>query len=842
MKATGGRELELIDPHSDNMLGMNWAGSDETQKTTNLWTLVEHTGVLDHGRNAADELQILLESGGECLIDSIEVFNTSGVNRVSNGDFESDLSGWIIQGNHKETTLETTEGYTGSQSMHLRAQRKGDHSVNRVETDFTSAFAQGETATIRARVRWLCGHPGVLFRMHGNWLEAVGDLTVPYNLGTPGAQNSCYAANTGPAIDDVNHAPVLPAAAEDIVVTARVYDPDGLASVTLRYRNDTAAPAVTNSVAMTDDGTGGDARAGDGIYSATIPGQALNQTVAYHVEATDSHASPASNSFPESVPLHECLVMFGQVDPNGSFPTYRFWVTEANRIEWATRQKLSDTLIPGTLVYGNHRVIHEAGGRYRGSPFIRKSGNPETLNTSFVLYSNKDEVLIGSRSFNLDRLEGDDCYQRERVSLWLADQIDIPFFNQRHVHVYFNEHRKGVVYGDSHQPNDDFVGAWWPEGDGGSLHKIDDWFEFNDAAQVSKEFNVNGQLVLYTTTGGAKKKARYRWSWRKENVGGLDDDYSDFFELIDVMNLDHTSDEYAAQVPLIVDYEEWMRVLAIEHIIRNWDSFGSRRGKNMSIYKPRNDRWKMLMWDLDHSHLTGNPNENKLFDINCPTMKNKFFKHPPFLRAYWQGIYDTAIGPMTAALCDPVMDAYYEAMQLNGVTVVDPDVALKQWIADRRAFLLGQVNSVDASLEITTNSGNDYDTTDSIITLTGTAPVAAHTIKINDEPYVMTYSSVTEWSCQVGLNLGANTLVVKGYDLDGDLVATDSITVTLTDPTISPVGWLVINEIMYHPTNSAAEFVEIHNQSDTVPFDLSGWRFHLPGRFDHSPDQLCRGR
>ena len=37
-----------------------------------------------------------------------------------------------------------------------------------------------------------------------------------------------------------------------------------------------------------DNGTGGDAMAGDGIFSATIPGQAANTIVAFYISATDS--------------------------------------------------------------------------------------------------------------------------------------------------------------------------------------------------------------------------------------------------------------------------------------------------------------------------------------------------------------------------------------------------------------------------------------------------------------------------------------------------------------------------------------------------------------------------
>src|SRR5262249_21376079 len=42
----------------------------------------------------------------------------------------------------------------------------------------------------------------------------------------------------------------------------------------------------------------------------------------------------------------------------------------------------------------------------------------------------------------------------------------------------------------------------------------------------------------------------------------------------------------------------------------------------------------------------------------------------------------------------------------------------------------------------------------------------------------------------------------------------------------TPVGQVVINEIMYQPALPAAQFVELHNNSSTITFDLSGWQFN----------------
>ena len=134
-----------------------------------------------------------------------------------------------------------------------------------------NSMGAGQTATLRFKARWLRGWPEVLLRLNGNWLEATGPMPVPANLGTPGARNSRCLTNAGPAIYQVTHSPSIPAASQPVVVTARVHDPSGVQSLVLNYRID---PATTyTSVPMKDDGTGGDAVADDGIFSATIPGQ-----------------------------------------------------------------------------------------------------------------------------------------------------------------------------------------------------------------------------------------------------------------------------------------------------------------------------------------------------------------------------------------------------------------------------------------------------------------------------------------------------------------------------------------------------------------------------------------
>jgi len=100
------------------------------------------------------------------------------------------------------------------------------------------------------------------------------------------------------------------------------------------------------------------------------------------------------------------------------------------------------------------------------------------------------------------------------------------------------------------------------------------------------------------------------------------------------------------------------------------------------------------------------------------------------------------------------------------------------------------------------------------------------TIHLNGVPTEVEFASVTGWNIDIGLSEGVNRLTVEGYDRQGNLIdlASDTITVTFTDSDPSPEGQVVINEIMYHPDASDAEFIEIHNLSETDVFSLSGWR------------------
>jgi hypothetical protein len=183
-------------------------------------------------------------------------------------------------------------------------------------------------------------HPALDNDLGGSW-RASGYPSVLSP--TPGARNSVWATNTPPHVRQVEHSPQQPATTNDIVVSARITDADGVSAATLQYQvvlpgqylpawlpldrsslmnapttGLSPNPAFTNaanwaSAAMTDDGLGGDAQAGDGEFSALIPARPANRTlVRYRIVAEDDGGRTVTLPYRDDPSLnYACFVYNG---------------------------------------------------------------------------------------------------------------------------------------------------------------------------------------------------------------------------------------------------------------------------------------------------------------------------------------------------------------------------------------------------------------------------------------------------------------------------------------------------------------------------------------------------
>lgn len=861
----GGSSLERRDAHADGRLAANWADSDETAKAP--WTTVAVTGALSLGADSANAIEGGLQGEGECQLDDVQVIY-GGSDRVPNSAFDSDRSGWAFRGNHVRTSLDPTNGFGGSQGLCVRASGRCDTGANRLYAPLSTTIPDGSTATIQAKVRWRRGWPEFLLRLHGNYLEAPTRLALPPDLGSPGIANSAATSNAGPAIHHVAHSPVLPVAGQATVVTAQADDPDGLLGLELRYRVD-PSPTYT-AVTMSDSGTGADAIAGDGIYSAAIPGQAANKLVAFVVTATDDSPNHEASLFPTNTPAaslrpRECLVRFGEPQRASSFGTYHQWFTQAGLDEWINRPVMSNEGIEGTFVYGNFRAIYNFSARYAGSPFHQGWTAP-TADCHYSLALPGDDLLLGTDNFNKLHAPGDGPFSdgflaREQTAHWIGRQLGLPWTYRRFVNMYVNGslRKSNYLMEDVQVPGDDFLEEYYPTDADGDLRKLNGWLEMGDAdsGALSVSLAAWADLNPYQEPAGSgqHKLARYRWTWQPRSYSSSGNDFTNLFRLVDAAALPAGS-AYAASLQAEADIEQWLRVWAARHVIGDSDFFGSMNSQNCYAYRPRLGRWQLFSWDMNTAFgvvegtISYAPGMG-LFpppgtDWSSGPNVTKLLNFPAFRRMYWRAYKELCAGPLAAPNIDPYLDSRYAAFQADGLATTSPDAtfsftdsnsreygtnvqfsgSIRSYIATARSLILARLAAEDAA-SFGVDGSPDFTTNHNLVTFTGSAPVEIRTITVNGNAYPITWLTVSTWRMTVPLPAETNVLSFQAWDGSGNLLTNfnSTVTVNYTGTFDPPEGAIVINEILPHPAQPGEAFVELFNRA-TNAFDLSGWRLN----------------
>lgn len=836
-----GATLERRDPAAHSYDASNWADSDESAKST--WTTVEFNGTLAHGNSAAaaNQVQMFLLGAGEALVDQVEVIPDGGSNVLNNGDFESGTSGWFFQGNQRRSRLETTEGFEGSNSLRLIATRRGDPGPNRARAPLAQTLSSGSRATLRARVRWLAGHPEFILRFRGNWLEATARLNVPGNLGTPGAANSQLVANAGPQIAAVTHRPLLPSAGDDISVFAEISDSDGLGSVSLRYRLDPSAS--TTNLTMNDNGLGADLTAGDGIFSAEIPAQANGALIAFEILAEDSAA--AGSSYP---PDGEGLVRVGDPENDSPFASYRMWITQASLNEWDGQPFRSNDPFPITFVYNGARVIYSSGAFYGGNK--DSHGFPTSGAVSYDVTLPDGEDFLGADKLTLDYPVRDATNQREQLMHWFADQLKLPTLHRRDIYLYMNGIQRLAIYHDAEQPDGVLADSHFP-GEDGELFKTSNDNETNDAGARIRPFVRN--IIDVFEADGVIRPARYRWTTGARARGSrtrLDD--TSILELM--RRADATGPDYEEGLLEIIDMENWMRTWAMIDLGSFWDSFGNTNYKNTYIYKPENSGWVQFVWDMDVGLGTDgrDPPTQALFPSSVDANLKRMYETPVFIRSYWRAMEESLGSFYSGPAVTPLLErkrAAYAAAGLNFTSPFSPSGAgrsITAFIDQRAAFIQPQLNAVNSPFVVSAPADGSS-TAEQIVTVSGSAPISAVTISVNGVPLDPDWTTVGDWNAPFALQPGENVLLIRALGADGNEVDSELITVTYTGTGAWPD--LVINEWM--ASNQSAlvdpadgsfdDWIELYNPG--LPSgDLSGWflsddpdepfKFQIPAGFE----------
>lgn len=435
-----GASMELRDPHSNNNSPDAWADSDETGKGS--WTQFSYFisgSDTKYTRGSITTFGLMLLNRGEVLLDDLEVV-LGATNSLTNSGFEGGISSWRTLGNHVQSFVSTEDKHSGSRCLHLVATGHGDPGANRINQSISGSTSSG--VTFRGWARWKRGSRHLLLRTTRNQSPVQPprpaysfELSMPMNLGTPGAQNTAYVGNRGPDIAGVRHSPVIPAAYEPIVVTAYITDNGNVSSATLYYRSE--GSAGFSALAMADNGSGNDLISQDSIYTATIPGTAAGRMRAFYIVASDGAAStrfPTVLQSSADVPDRTCLVRIGDTAVQSEFAVYHAWMSNAVISTFQSRPNLSNERMDCTFVYNDTDIFYNAHIRLRGSPFLRNGTGRlpyPSDRTGMRIEFNSDQKFGTREEINLDGTEGGSRGPlQERASYWLYRRMGLQYSRQ----------------------------------------------------------------------------------------------------------------------------------------------------------------------------------------------------------------------------------------------------------------------------------------------------------------------------------------------------------------------------------------------------------------------------
>jgi len=340
-----GPSLELVNPFSENAIFSNWGPSLSSAPRGTPGQRNSQYNPLAHDTDVVINEIMYHPLSAEQKEKFIEILNIGGE--------EISLNGWQLAGDASFTFPAAATILPGEYAV-IAADMKWAY-TNRLADKLFGSF-QGLTSTGGQTVA-LRNPNGVIvdyvdFHDDEPWPilpDGEGpslELINPYDdndfgrnwadgsPSSPGRQNNAFSTNSAPYITKADHSPDQPKDSDDVLVTAKVRDADGLSAVWVAYQAvqpgryirifDPEYQTNWTSVSMNDIGLDGDAAAGDGIYTATLPPQAHRTLVRYIIYARDASPEQKVNRAPrESDPSKNyAYFVYDGVPPYYASTTY----------------------------------------------------------------------------------------------------------------------------------------------------------------------------------------------------------------------------------------------------------------------------------------------------------------------------------------------------------------------------------------------------------------------------------------------------------------------------------------------------------------------------------------
>lgn len=619
-------------------------------------------------------------------------------------------------------------------------------------------------------LEWLSGHDGRNRSLERINPFANGSLGQNWRSsqvagGTPGANNSVHASVQAPFLTEVEHLPAVPRSTNSVTVRARISGgPPGSRAVTAFHRPDGAAGF--SATPLLDDGLHGDGFAGDGLFGAVLAPQTNGTVVEYYVRVTAPENWVRTWPAPLADGGGQVANALYQVDdsPDGVLPRFRVVFTERDRqtlaaIEAQLWHSTSDAQINASVVASEHGVTevrHNVGFRIRGS--TSRDVNPPSRRIALP----DDRTWHGQRVVVLN---GANPHAQVAGSA-LAQLAGLPAGRSRLAELRENgQARAGAgspvagLYAQNESLNGDYTDQAFPGDGNGNLYGTQG---FGSLFYLGEDAAPYADPLFYS----------------KETNAELND-WSDLARLTRVLN-QPTSPEYAADVAAVADTEEWVRYLAVNTLLANWESTLSNPRVTVTptntvvvtgdyfLYRGvRDPRFRLVPYDLDSclgAEGAFTVGQGLYSFLGVPALK-QLFQEPTIGSRYpaeLRRLADTVFSPAQVdTLLDRILGREVPAALL---------AKLKEFNRLRRDFVL---SNLPAQTRVQTSFplvGGYPTTTAATAALVGVASGAdIVSVRIAGTPAVWD-ATQGKWSATVPLLPGLNRLAIESVNGAGEVV------------------------------------------------------------------------
>ncbi|MFT4641880.1 MAG: hypothetical protein ACI8T1_005224, partial [Verrucomicrobiales bacterium] len=486
-------------------------------------------------------------------------------------------------------------------------------------------------------------HPGLDNDLGGSWRSG----TEP----TPGEQNSVYAEKAAPHIRQVSHSPKAPLPGEEVVVTAKVTDPQSVKAVTLRYQlvqpgkyiqiDDETFLTEWTELPMADNGEDLD------IYTVTLPGdlQKHRHLMRYQITVEDGEGTAIAVPYSDDAQPNFAYYCYGDMpawtgtaEPGESeevtygpellksVAVYQLITSKANHVEaqhitGTTRSSGytgSDYLWKGTLVYDgdvyDHISFRARGGVWRYA--MGKNMWKFLLNRSHEFQARDplgEKYPTKWRRVNFSSMiqQGNFSHRGEQglfesvgFDLFNKAGIEAPYTNYVHFRIVENSGESNLF---NNQYTTDFQGLYL------AIEQLDSRFM---RAHDIPEGN------LYKMENGTGEKG----------LSGVLKNTAPFPAVSDYTDLETFKKNGYEKNPDEAWYRENFdlpRYYAYRAVVESIHHYDIGNGKNYYYYhNPESNKWATLPWDLD---LTW---DNRMYGPGTEPFQRRVSETAPFEQDY----------------------------------------------------------------------------------------------------------------------------------------------------------------------------------------------------------------